>query len=135
MGAGNRMPYLFDTYAFIAYYFEGRESYRKYFEKAAGDDYTSMLSLMEVYSRIFHAENEGAAEEILGNIVGNFKILPLNDIGVIKEAGVFRSKMLKEKRSLSYTDSVNYVLAQGLGIKLLTGDEDFRGVTGVEFVK
>ncbi|MFH1054704.1 MAG: PIN domain-containing protein [Candidatus Altiarchaeota archaeon] len=129
------MPYLFDTYAFIAYYFEGRESYRKYFEKFTGEDYTSMLSLMEVYSRIFHAEDAGIAEEVLGNILGNFKILPLNDIGVIKEAGVFRSKMRKEKRSLSYTDCVNYVLAQGLGIRMLTGDEDFRGVVGVEFVK
>jgi len=129
------MPYLFDTYAFIAYYVEGRESYRKYFEKATGDDYTSMLSLMEVYSRIFHAENEGTAEEILGNIVVNFKILPLDDISIIKEAGVFKSKMLKEKHHLSYTDSVNYVLAQRLGIKILTGDEDFRSVKGVEFVK
>jgi predicted nucleic acid-binding protein len=36
---------------------------------------------------------------------------------------------------LSYADCINYSIARKLKIKLLTGDEDFRGLSGVEFVK
>jgi predicted nucleic acid-binding protein len=129
------MPYFFDTYAFIAYYFERNDSYATYFKNLQGKDTTSILSLMEVYSRVFHAEGVDLAEEITSDIVHNFDIKYLTDIETITDAARFHSKMLKEKRSLSYTDCVNYTLAQKLNLKLLTGDEDFRGVKGVEFVK
>lgn len=35
----------------------------------------------------------------------------------------------------SYADSVNYIAAKRLGIKLLTGDRAFTGMENVEFVK
>ena len=134
-GLNKKMPYFFDTYAFIAYYFEGRDSYKKYFKKLRGADATSILSIMEVYSRIYHAEGVDLAEEITGNILEHFEIHYLNSLEEIKNAAVFHSKMLKEKKRLSYTDCVNYVLSRKKGLKLLTGDEDFREIKEVEFEK
>ncbi|MFH1722208.1 MAG: PIN domain-containing protein [Candidatus Altiarchaeota archaeon] len=129
------MAYFFDTYAFIAYFIEGRESYKKYFENPTGDDSTSILSLMEMYSRVYHAEGLEISEEILQNILNNFDVVVLNDVSVIRDAGIFRSKMLKEKKKLSYTDCVNYILSQRKNQKLLTGDRDFEDIKGVEYVK
>ncbi len=46
-----------------------------------------------------------------------------------------RSHMLKKKRHMSYTDCLAYVLAREHGHKVLTGDEYFRGLEHVVFVK
>ena len=43
--------------------------------------------------------------------------------------------MLKEKKALSYADCINYSIAEKMNLKLLTGDEDFRDLKNVEFVK
>ena len=57
------------------------------------------------------------------------------DEEIIKNAGIFRSKMLKKKKALSYADCINYSIAEKMNLKLLTGDEDFKGIQNVEFVK
>jgi len=128
------VPYLFDSYALIAYFVEGRSSFRKYFENN-DEKFTSILSLMETYSRIFHGINPSKAEDTLEAIITYFTVLPLNDIEVIREAGQFRSEMLKKKKALSYTACINYVLSKKQGHILLTGDEDFRNLNNIEFVK
>ncbi|MFH0862762.1 MAG: PIN domain-containing protein [Candidatus Altiarchaeota archaeon] len=128
------MPYFFDSYAFMAFFVEGKNSYKKYFEDEE-EKYTSFLSLMEIYSWTLHGINQDKADDILGAILPHFSIVPLDDIDTVKRAAKFRSQMLKGKKSLSYADCVNYALAQKLNMKLLTGDEDFRSLKGVEFVK
>ena len=57
------------------------------------------------------------------------------DEEIIKNAGIFRSEMLKKKKSLSYADCINYSIANKLKLKLLTGDDDFKRLKNVEFVK
>jgi predicted nucleic acid-binding protein len=128
------MPFFFDSYAFMAYFVEGKNSYKKYFVDE-DEKYTSFLSLMEIYSKTLHGINQDKADCILSAILPHFTLIPLDDIDTVKWAANFRSQMLKGKKSLSYEDCVNYALAQKLNIKLLTGGEDFRGVKGIEFVK
>ena len=38
-------------------------------------------------------------------------------------------------RGVSITDCVGYIMAREMGIKFLTGDKEFEGLEGVEFVK
>ena len=127
--------YLVDTYALIEWFVHGNENYGKYFEiidtKGA---FVTELTILELYHKVFHSAGKEKAGEILDIVLGNMKILDLN-LDVIKGAAIFRSKMLKEKKSFSYTDSVNYTAAKSLGIRLLTGDNDFKGMDNVEFVK
>ena len=52
---------------------------------------------------------------------------------IIKEANEFKAKNRKLK--LSYVDCIGYVLARSFGVKFLTGDEGFRNIENVEFVK
>jgi len=127
--------YIVDTYALIEWLVHRNENYRKYFEfmeKKGG--FITELTLLEFYHKIFHRAGKEKAEEVLDIILCNMKIIDLN-LEIIKEAAAFRSLMLNKGRELSYTDSVNYVAAVNLKIKLLTGDNDFKGFENVEFVK
>ena len=40
-----------------------------------------------------------------------------------------------EKRKFSYADSIGYALAQERGISFLTGDQQFKDILGVAFVR
>jgi len=43
--------------------------------------------------------------------------------------------MLREGKSLSYAECANYVTAELIGAKLLTGDREFEDIDGVEYVR
>lgn len=45
-----------------------------------------------------------------------------------------RFRMEHAKKRISYVDALGYVLAQKHGMRFLTGDKQFRGIEGVEFV-
>jgi len=70
------------------------------------------------------------AEEFFDKLI-NFcvKIEP----NIVKEAAAFRLENIKKK--FSYLDCLGYVTARSLKVKFLTGDEGFRDISGVEFVK
>ncbi len=53
------------------------------------------------------------------------------DIAIIARAVELRLK----NKSLSAPDAIGYAKARELGIPFLTGDEDFRELKGVEFIK
>ena len=76
--------------------------------------------------------------ESLPQIAENFleRFLPVCvEIGpkLIKEAAIFR--LQNKKSDLSYIDALGYVTAKEHGAKFLTGDEAFRKLPNVEFVK
>ena len=127
--------YVVDTYALIEWFIQGNENYSKYFEAIdKSGAFVTELTILELYHKVFHSAGKEKADEILDIILGNMKILDLN-LDLIKEAAIFRSKMLSKKTGVSYTDSVNYIAAKNLGVKLLTGDNDFKGLENIEFVK
>ena len=51
------------------------------------------------------------------------------------EAAVFREKQRGRRRKLSYVDALGYVIARRLSLRFLTGDDAFRGLPNVLFVK
>ena len=125
-----------DTYALMEWFVWKSENYRKYFERfqKVKSSYVSEITLVELYHHIYHNEGFETAEMIYSSVTHHLNIVRMDD-GVIKSAGIFRSEMLKKKRSLSYADCINYSLAEKLHVKLLTGDNDFEGIKNVEFVK
>ncbi len=52
---------------------------------------------------------------------------------IILEAMEFRKE--NKKRNLSYADCIGYIFAKRNNLKFLTGDEQFRYFSNVEFVK
>lgn len=127
--------YLIDTYALIEWLVQGNDNYKKYFESMDKEGgFLTELTVLEFYYTVFHRLGKEKGDEALDIILGNNKVIDLT-LGMIKEAAIFRSLMINKKKNLSYADSVNYVAAKTLKVKLLTGDNDFKNVENVEFVK
>jgi hypothetical protein len=87
-----------------------------------------------LYHHIYHNEGLEVADTIYSSVINHLNIAKLGH-DIIKSAGILRSNMLKQKRTLSYADCVNFTFTKNLGLKLLTGDQAFRGMENVEFVK
>ena len=130
------MAFLVDTYALMEWFIWENMNYEQYFYQIQNKktSYVSEITLVELFHHIYHNEGERTAELIYSSVIHHLNIAKL-DQDIIKNAGIFRSEMLKKKRSLSYADCLNYSIAKKQKVKLLTGDEDFKGLENVEFVK
>jgi hypothetical protein len=87
---------------------------------------------MELYFHVLRDAGEESAE----NSYTQFKqfIVPLTDDDV-KNAMKFRLRSRSKRLDISYADAVGYTLSKSKGVKFLTGDEAFKGLENVEFVK
>lgn len=122
--------YFLDTYALMEY-LAGNKSYQKYFS-SDNQQKTTILNLMELYFHVLQDAGEDSAE----NSYTEFRqfTVPLADDDV-KNAMKFRLRSRSKHLDISYTDAVGYTVARSLGLKFLTGDEAFRSLDNVEFVK
>jgi predicted nucleic acid-binding protein len=127
------MGYLVDTYGLIEWFRNNNQNYKKYFENPE-KLYISPLILMEFYFALYHEYGESQTEFLREIILKNFKLIKINQAQLI-ESAKFRSKMYKKKKKMSYTDTTIYILAKEHNIKVLTGDEHFRNLDNVAFVK
>jgi hypothetical protein len=122
--------YFLDTYAMMEYV-GGNRDYLKYFSSTTRLR-TSILDLMELY---FHVLRD-AGERVADDTFTQFKqyIVPLTDEDV-KNGMKFRLRSMSKRLDISYTDAVGYVTSEKLGTRFLTGDEAFKHLPNVEFVK
>ena len=122
------MPIFFaDTYAFVEYT-KGNKAYLKYFLE--NKVFTTKLNLMELYYSALAEAGEEKAEEYYDSFLS--LCIEVED-ETVKEAMKF--KYLQKKRNLSYVDAIGYKMAQGKGMRFLTGDKEFKEMENVEFVK
>ncbi|MBI3412552.1 MAG: PIN domain-containing protein [Candidatus Aenigmarchaeota archaeon] len=118
--------YFFDSYAVIET-IKGNPNYIVY--KKCGVVLTKLV-LFEVYFKLIKEFTEADANKFLAesyNLAADF------GSDVIKYAAKFRLDNMN--KNLSMTDCVGYVLSKNLGIKFLTGDEQFKSMENVEFAK
>ena len=118
--------FFFDTYA-IFEILKGNEKYMKYKDSKIS---LTKLNLFELYSGILREVDEKNAKNEL-NKYYNFSID--FDKETIEEAA--KMKLVLNKRNISMTDCIGYILSKRLGIKFLTGDKEFENLKNVEFVK
>ncbi|MBW2991558.1 PIN domain-containing protein [Candidatus Woesearchaeota archaeon] len=119
--------YFFDTYAFIEA-INGNKSYRPYMKGIT--IITTKLNLMELHYITLKDIGEKMADAHY-EFFKDFVIMISDEI--IKKANKFR--YANRKKKLSYTDCIGYIIARTRNIKFLTGDKEFKGMEGVEFVK
>lgn len=122
----SEIAYFFDSYAILEVA-QGGENYRKYANALV---LTTKLNLFEVAHSLSKKGALKEAEFLLDEYYD--AVLDFNKT-VIKEAVLF--KLEHKKKNLSLVDCIGYVLAKYLQIKFLTGDEGFRNLENVEFVK
>ncbi len=116
--------FFFDTYAFFEI-IRGNSKYELYKNSIA---VTTIFNLAELNYGL-KKELDVKTADLLTEKYSPFLIeVNINDI---KEAMTFRIK----NKELSIPDAVGYIIAKKHKIKFLTGDEDFRDLANVEFVK
>jgi hypothetical protein len=119
-------PYFFDTYA-LRELIKGGENYKGFVDAII---ITTIFNLMELHYGLL----KDHTKEIANHYFNYFrKFVILVDDETIKQANEFRYKY--KKLGLSYIDCVGYTFARSRNIKFLTGDNAFKGMEGVEFVK
>ncbi|MFH1390856.1 MAG: PIN domain-containing protein [Candidatus Diapherotrites archaeon] len=123
---GIAKAYFFDTYAFFEI-INGNPNYSKYIRVIGG---TTKLNLMELHYGLLREYGKKFADEKYDALTKN--IIDIDD-STIKEANEFRLKNRKKK--FSYADCIGYVLANKRNLVFLTGDNGFKNMKNVEFVK
>jgi len=120
------MKYFFDTYALFEIIGQN-ESYRRFSEE---EIVTSILNLGELYYGLL--KNHG--RKIAAYWFNKFKnyAMPISD-GAIRKAMDF--KFENKKKSFSFIDCAGYAIAKEHNLVFLTGDNGFKGMENVEFVK
>jgi predicted nucleic acid-binding protein len=116
--------FFFDTYAIIEM-IKSNQNYMKYRMMPV---LTSIMNYGEFYYwTLKHNENPG---RLLATLKRTMLVIEEGDMN---EAVEFRFK--NKHRKLSYVDCIGYAMAKRRELIFLTGDNQFRDLPNVEFVK
>lgn len=105
----------------------GNPAYAK-FNEVKG--HTTLLNLYELYVQTL--KNNG--EEFAKKVFDTFKKILIE----IKDAHIFSAapfKLKDKKTHFSYTDALGYSIAEAEGLIFVTGDNEFRNLPNVQFVR
>ncbi|HDK42455.1 MAG TPA: type II toxin-antitoxin system VapC family toxin [Candidatus Pacearchaeota archaeon] len=119
--------FFFDTYAFIEIVKENK-NYEPY-KKNIGI-VTTIFNLMELHYSLLRTVGKAEADKHFDRLLSFIIEIPKE---VIKEANHF--KLINRKKRLSYVDCIGYIFSKRMGIKFLTGDNQFKDFENAEFVK
>ncbi len=120
------VTYFFDTYALVEIV-KGNPAYGKYAEAKA---HTSLFNLYELYVQVLKSYGEEMAKKEFDN----FKTILIE----VKDIHIFLAAALKtrdKKTHFSYTDALGYAIAEAEGLRFVTGDNEFRNLPNVQFVR
>lgn len=123
----NMLRFYFDTYALIEIG-KGNPKYSHYREGV--NIMLNRLNLLEFSYFLFREGKGEDAKDIFGKYV-RYNV-DFDDDDLIKAAEM-KFRFLKQR--LSFVDCIGYILAKKNNAKFLTGDEHFRNMGNVEFVK
>ncbi|MFA6974217.1 MAG: PIN domain-containing protein [Parcubacteria group bacterium] len=118
--------YFLDTYALIEITKENK-NYEKFKELLNFTSYMNLLELHYIINRNFGLKK---ADFLINKLKD---ILLKVEIKDILEASKFKLKYTKKK--FSYIDCLGYAMAINRDVKFLTGDNEFKNLENVEFVK
>ncbi len=118
-----------DTYGLLAHV----DGSPEYIRLLSGGDYvTTALNACEYAHKILARGQADALAlampPVMAKVVEPGQEVPL-------AAAQFKMDRLRAGAGCSYVDAWGYATARSLGLPFLTGDDDFRGVPGVKFVK
>jgi predicted nucleic acid-binding protein len=119
--------FFFDTYALMEVG-KGSQKYEPYKEGIIV--FLNKLNLLELSYFLIKEGNGDKAKEIFNKYA---RFNADYDEEILINAAKMKFKFLKER--LSFIDCIGYFLAKKNNAKFLTGDEKFRDMENVEFVK
>ena len=124
MAGVSERVFFFDTYAFFEV-IRGNPKYDPYIDAVA---VTTVFNLAELNYGLKKNGDARETDAITARYWPSVVEVTLEDV----QAAM--SLLLKQK-DMSIPDVIGYTVAKRLGIRFLTGDDDFRDMPNVEFVK
>ena len=116
--------YFFDTYTIIEL-INGNSKYTNFLQIMG---ITTIFNLAELNYALKRRLEEAFADQLTGDYNKCLVDVTLEDI---KKAMSLRLK----RKKMSAPDAIGYTVAKRLGVKFLTGDEDFKDLDNVELIK
>jgi predicted nucleic acid-binding protein len=129
------MKYVIDSYAWLVY-FMGTETDEKTkaIIESSEEKITPTICLTEVYAKTLKVAGKELAEKQRTFIKEKSALAPLDEPTAI-EAAKIQNKMKKEIDGWGLADSIVYATGLIKGADVVTGDEHFRKLKGVLFIK
>ena len=124
---GEVAAYFFDSYAFFEL-IEGSSNYLPFLKNIG--IITTKLNLLELHYGLTRLYGKEIADKYYDQYVPFAMEI---DDDIFKRASSLKATLSKKK--LSYIDCVGYIAALSVGVKFLTGDQQFQDLENVEFVK
>ena len=118
--------YFFDTYALIKIY-EAASEYEPYI---GATFFLTLLNLFEFHQYLLRMKDKAFADAELQNYTPHVIEFGMD---TLKKASAFRHH--KKRQNLSMSDCIGYTCALENNLLFLTGDKEFKGLHGVEFVR
>lgn len=120
----DKKVFFFDTYAFFEI-IRGNPLYQKFFDV---EILTTIFNLAELNYNLKKEKDKRIADEITELYKDYCVPISIEDI---KEAMDIKI----QNKKLSIPDVIGYTVAKKYNVKFLTGDEGFKNMANVEFVK
>lgn len=118
--------YFFDTYAIIEI-LNGNQAYSQFHNETI---ITSILNFGELYYVLLKNLGKAKTDVFLSDFKPDFIEF---DSEIVKQAMDFRHTNIKKKMSM--VDCIGYMLALKKGLFFLTGDDAFKDLPRVKFIK
>jgi len=114
----------YDTYA-LYQIARGDPNYKQY---ARASIKTTLLNLYELYYTLLKEKHTELARELFQRLLNSCIEIQPEDITTAAEIRL-------GKKQLSYIDALGYAISQRRKLQFLTGDQEFKTMEGVKFVK
>ncbi|MBS3149701.1 PIN domain-containing protein [Candidatus Woesearchaeota archaeon] len=120
----NNETFFFDTYAF----FEIIRGNPKYKDYISSNIITTIFNIAELNYNLKKERNKEIVNEITRKYHQFVVEITLEDIQVAMDLKI-------NNKNFSIPDAIGYTVAKKYNVKFLTGDEGFKNMPSVEFVK
>jgi predicted nucleic acid-binding protein len=129
------MKYVIDSYAWIEYFMGTKtgEKVKPIIENTE-EKITPTICLAEIYAKTLRAENDELAEKQRIFIKEKSALAPLDEITAV-EAAMLTSKLKREIPGWELADSIVCATALIKKAEVVTGDEHFKKLKNVTFIK
>ena len=129
------MKYVIDSYAWIEYFMGTKtgEKVKPIIENTE-EKITPTICLAEIYAKTLRAENDELAEKQRIFIKEKSALAPLDETTAV-EAAALTSKLKREIPGWGLADSIVYATALIKKAEVVTGDERFKKLKNVTFIK
>ncbi len=126
--------YVVDAYAWVEY-FDGTSAggkVKEIVENSANEIFTNVITIAEMSSHFKHRGIDFAEAK---RIILSLSVIYIIDEAFAEAAGELHAVIKKERKHMSLADVIVLLTGKRLSAKIVTGDEDFRGLKEALMIK